>query len=107
MSTPRYLLTGATFSSDQKHRYSLERVWDVMRPSVVFIGFNPSTADAFLDDPTIRRCVGFANSPQRWGNNAGQDSAPLFIWWGQSCPTSYYPSLAELADAMIAAELDQ
>lgn len=33
----------------------------------MFIGLNPSTADETEDDPTIRRCVGFANS---WGFNA-------------------------------------
>ena len=31
---------------------------------VVFIGLNPSTADATQDDPTIRRCIGFAKA---WG----------------------------------------
>jgi hypothetical protein len=31
---------------------------------VVFVGLNPSTADATQDDPTIRRCVGFAD---KWG----------------------------------------
>lgn len=30
----------------------------------MFIGLNPSTADEKKDDPTIRRCVGFAKS---WG----------------------------------------
>jgi hypothetical protein len=31
---------------------------------VVFVGLNPSTADATKDDATVRRCRGFA---QRWG----------------------------------------
>jgi hypothetical protein len=32
--------------------------------TVAFIGLNPSTADETTDDPTVRRCVGFA---KRWG----------------------------------------
>ena len=31
---------------------------------MVFVGLNPSTADEEADDPTIRRCVGFARD---WG----------------------------------------
>lgn len=30
----------------------------------MFIGLNPSTADDKIDDPTIRRCINFAQS---WG----------------------------------------
>ena len=30
--------------------------------SVLFIGLNPSTADSTKDDPTLRRCVHFAQS---------------------------------------------
>jgi len=47
-----------------EYRYLLERTWDEDRPPVAFIMLNPSTADAHTDDPTIRRCVGFA---RRWG----------------------------------------
>ncbi len=48
-------------------RYALFRVWNEERPTVTFIGLNPSTADAEQDDPTARRMVGFAKS---WGYGA-------------------------------------
>lgn len=56
----------AEFSHEEgmAYRYRLTREWDADRAVVNFIGLNPSTADAFEDDPTIRRCVGFA---RRWG----------------------------------------
>jgi len=37
------------------------------RSYAMFVGLNPSTADETLDDPTIRKCVGFA---KRWGFGA-------------------------------------
>ncbi|TMF61888.1 MAG: DUF1643 domain-containing protein, partial [Chloroflexi bacterium] len=55
---------GATFSADRRYRYRLWRRWDGARPVVAFVMLNPSTADARRDDPTIRRCIGFAKS---WG----------------------------------------
>lgn len=45
-------------------RYFLTRVWDESLPMMLWIMLNPSIADADLDDPTIRRCIGFAKS---WG----------------------------------------
>jgi hypothetical protein len=49
----------AAISHDGLYRWSLERRWD-HRPSLGFVMLNPSTADADVDDPTIRRCIGFA-----------------------------------------------
>lgn len=57
----------ATFSDDDTYRYRLRRTWDTSKPTVVFVMLNPSTADATADDPTIRRCLGFAET---WGYGA-------------------------------------
>jgi hypothetical protein len=54
----------AVISSDQNYRYCLTRIWDESLSKLLIIGLNPSTADATLDDPTIRRCVNFART---WG----------------------------------------
>lgn len=42
------------------YRYWLTRTWDESLPRLTFVMLNPSVADANIDDPTIRRCVGFA-----------------------------------------------
>jgi hypothetical protein len=55
---------GAAFSRDRRYRYRLWRRWDRSRPTIAFCMLNPSTADARRDDPTIRRCIGFA---RHWG----------------------------------------
>ena len=49
----------ATVFIDGEYRYTLTRVWDDL-PTITFVLLNPSTADALVDDPTIRRCMGFA-----------------------------------------------
>ena len=54
----------ATFSDCKKYRYALSRNWDSKKKTVLFIGLNPSTADKKIDDPTIRRCINYA---QKWG----------------------------------------
>lgn len=55
---------GANFSACRKYRYVLWRTWTQGDGHVIFIGLNPSTADENKDDPTIRRCIGFAKD---WG----------------------------------------
>jgi hypothetical protein len=54
----------AVISDDGRYRYTLEREWMTGEGTCLFVMLNPSTADATEDDPTIRRCIGFA---QRWG----------------------------------------
>jgi len=49
----------ATLSPCGLYRYDLEREFDASGPWVLFIGLNPSTADAQKDDPTIRREMDF------------------------------------------------
>jgi len=57
----------AVISDCKKYRYALYRVWDESLPTVMFVGLNPSTADAIEDDPTINKCIKFAKS---WGYGA-------------------------------------
>ncbi len=50
----------ALFSPCGRYRYRLTRRWDAARPVAAFVMLNPSTADANVDDPTIRCCVRLA-----------------------------------------------
>ena len=53
----------ALLSPCRRYRFALWRRWDI-GPQVLFVMLNPSTADESTDDPTVRRCIGFARS---WG----------------------------------------
>ena len=57
-------VASATFDPTRAYRYHLDRTWDPVGPVVTFVMLNPSTADADVLDPTVRRCVGFARA---WG----------------------------------------
>ena len=57
----------AIISEDGVYRYRLTRDWEEREGRAVFVMLNPSTADSLVDDPTIRRCIGFAKS---WGYGA-------------------------------------
>ena len=67
---------GAVISANGLYRYRLWRVLGETGPTVAFVMLNPSTADANVDDPTIRKCIGFA---KRWGCD-GIDVVNLFAW---------------------------
>jgi hypothetical protein len=54
---------GADFSTDGKYRFALWRIWND-KPLIMFIGLNPSTANAQKNDPTINRVMRFAYD---WG----------------------------------------
>jgi hypothetical protein len=72
-----YLDAGADIRGRRRqYRYALWRIWNDRLPAVMFIGLNPSTADARLDDPTLVRCIGFACE---WGYG-GVYTANLFAW---------------------------
>lgn len=63
------LTSGAEFSPCERYRYRLRRCFSgsVLEPArnpIVFCMCNPSTADALVNDPTVRRCVGWAAA---WG----------------------------------------
>lgn len=52
----------AELSACGRYRYELRRVWGEADRLACFLMLNPSTADASADDPTIRRCVGYAKA---------------------------------------------
>jgi hypothetical protein len=60
LDTSQPVRSHAVISGDGLYRYSLLREWDQFAGTLTFVMLNPSTADAQLDDPTIRRCIGFA-----------------------------------------------
>lgn len=59
----RYDDATAVLSECGRYRYRLERRWG-RGSAALFVMLNPSTADANVDDRTIRRCIGYAH---RWG----------------------------------------
>lgn len=54
-------LKDAVLSECGLYRYRLSRSWG-FGPKLGFLMLNPSTADAAIDDPTIRRCIAYAKA---------------------------------------------
>lgn len=67
---------GAVFDRSQKYRYLLWRNLSQGNGRILLVMLNPNTADESHNDPTIRRCIGFANS---WGYNQ-VEVVNLFAW---------------------------
>ena len=69
-----HIRRSAEISDCGRYRWWLRRTWphhgffgeSPSRGCVCFVMLNPSTADGMQDDPTTRRCIGFA---KRWGFN--------------------------------------
>lgn len=57
----------AVISSCGLYRYRLGRIWNDEQPIMVWTLLNPSTADAEQDDPTLRKCMGFARHHHHGG----------------------------------------
>ena len=79
-------MSDAEFSEDGFYRFSLLRAFRPEPTNVcLFVMLNPSTADYVSDDPTVRRCIGFARS---WGHDgimvgnlyAMRTTRPIHLW---------------------------
>lgn len=88
--------SGATFDRTGQYRYTLWRVWDSTLPAVAFVMLNPSTADETVEDPTIRRCTGFARA---WGYGS-VEVVNLFSY------RATQPQQLKLAEDPVGAETD-
>lgn len=59
---PSIIASGASFDRSRRYRYSLYRHFDCRADLLTIIMLNPSKADAEYNDPTITRCIRFAQS---------------------------------------------
>lgn len=58
--TDLFLERDAVISDCGKYRYLLRRTWNHSCPRLLYVMLNPSTADAEVDDATIRSCIRLA-----------------------------------------------
>lgn len=62
LNMPAGIRGNAFFSECGRHRYALTRTWEPNPRCALWIGMNPSTADASVDDPTVRREVNYTRN---------------------------------------------
>lgn len=66
----------ASISPCGQYRYLLTRTWEPGAPRALYVMLNPSTADAEVDDATIRSCIRLA----RANGFGGFDVVNLMAW---------------------------
>jgi hypothetical protein len=67
---------GALLSGDGRYRYRLWRLWNDQLPIMAWVLLNPSTADADIDDQTVKKCIGFAKT----NGHGGIIVVNVFAW---------------------------
>lgn len=77
--------SSAVISPCGLYRYRLSRIWKDSAYVLPFVMLNPSTADASINDPTIRRCIGFARREGYGGIEvanlyAFRATSPVDLW---------------------------
>lgn len=70
------MTNSAVLSDDGLHRFRLDRQIGTGQIKFMFIGVNPSTADATVNDQTVKKWVGFSS---QWGAEKFS-VANLFTW---------------------------
>ena len=100
-----YTDQGATFSADLAHRYRCWRTWSDA-PPLAWLMLNPSTADASVLDPTLRRCEAFSRREGAGGFEVwnlwslrSTDPAELWRWIEAGQPEEVF---ADNANAILA-----
>lgn len=95
----------AVLSECGRYRYRLDRTVDPSKQGrVCWVMLNPSTADASVDDPTLRRCIGYTRA---W-HHAALVVVNLFAWRAtdpSDLPADIGEAVGPLADEHIVAAL--
>lgn len=92
--TDLFLERDAVISDCGKYRYLLRRTWDYGAPRCLYVMLNPSTADADIDDATIRSCIRLAK-----GLGYGSFEVVNLMAWRATDPSNLPPKPSEAMGA--------